>query len=118
MLANLSDKQSLVRGDVVAAINKWSDQIGAEYCINHLCQLLTVENPEGRTESLKWILEHDDSIKDVNDPKEMIKPLMSCLTDKSKPIRDSTEKVIGIVMPIVGYPEFLGATKDFKTAVQ
>ena len=25
MLANLSDKQSLVRADVVAAINKWSD---------------------------------------------------------------------------------------------
>lgn len=47
----------------------------------------------------------------------MIKPLMSCLTDKSKPIRESTEKVIGVVMPIVGYQEFLGATKDFKTAV-
>jgi len=42
---------------------------------------------------------------------------MSCLTDRSKPIRDSTEKVIEVVMPIVGYSEFLGATKDFKTAV-
>jgi hypothetical protein len=36
MLANLSDKNSLVRDTVIATANKWSDAIGAENIINYL----------------------------------------------------------------------------------
>jgi len=90
MLSNLSDKQSLVRADVVASMNKWSDSIGAEIIINHLIATLTVENPELRTEGLKWIIEHIDAIPD-GDTQSMIAPLISCLSDKSKAIRESTE---------------------------
>lgn len=34
MLTNISDKQSLVRNDVTAAMNKWKDAVGAEVVIN------------------------------------------------------------------------------------
>lgn len=75
------------------------------------------ENPELRTEGLKWITENKDAIKDA-DTKEMIKPLIACLTDKSKAIRDSTEALIMIVMPLVGYQAFMSNTKDHLPAVQ
>jgi len=117
MLSNISDKQTLVRADVVAATNKWADAIGAEVIINYLGVQLSIENPESRSEAFKWINEHADSIPDA-DCSSLVKPLTLCLTDKSKAIRESSEAIIGIVMPITGYQEFLGATKDMKQAVQ
>ena len=87
MLGNLSDKQSLVRADVVAAMNKWSEQIGAEVVIPVLCGLCKTENPELRGEGLKWVLQHKDSIKEA-DTSNIIEPLVACLSDKSKAIRE------------------------------
>lgn len=75
MLTNLSDKQSLVRDQVIATTNKWSEAIGAELIINHLIQNLNVENPESRGEGLKWVLEHVTSIADGDCP-SMVKPLI------------------------------------------
>ena len=72
-----------------------------------------VENPESRGESFKWILEHIDDVPNA-DTSVMIKPLISCLTDKLKATRENAEKVIGIIMPIVGYQTFLDSTKDQK----
>lgn len=37
MLYNLSDKQSLVRDEVVACMNKWAEAIGAETVVTHAC---------------------------------------------------------------------------------
>lgn len=34
MMGSITDKQTLVRADVVTAMNKWKDAIGAEYVIN------------------------------------------------------------------------------------
>ena len=102
MIENLSDKATLVRQDVIASVNKWRDAMGAEVVIVHMTVLLTTENPESRGESLKWILEHTDNIKDA-DHTPMIKPLISCLSDKKKDIRDQAEKVISHIMPIVRF---------------
>ena len=44
MLSNLSDKQSLVRDEVVKCMNKWADAIGAEKVINLLGEVIQVEN--------------------------------------------------------------------------
>ena len=76
-----------------------------------------VENPEARTEGLKFIMLHESSIKDA-ETKEMVKPLVACLTDKAKAIRELAEQVIKVVMPLVGHSKFLEATKDRPTAVQ
>ena len=79
--------------------------------------MILVENPEARTEGLKFILLHETSIKDA-DTKEMVKPLVACLTDRAKAIRELAESVIKVVMPLVGHGKFLEATKDRPTAVQ
>lgn len=113
MLNNLSDKQSLVRSECLPTINKWADAVGPELVINKLMEVLMVENPESRGESFKWILEHIDDVPNA-DTSVMIKPLISCLTDKLKATRENAEKVIGIIMPIVGYQTFLDSTKDQK----
>ena len=117
MLANLSDKQSLVRDAVINTVNKWSEAINPEFVINYLSVTIQTENPELRTEGLKWITENKDSIKDA-DTKEMIKPLIACLTDKSKAVREASENLIITVMPIVGYQAFMANMKDFLPAVQ
>lgn len=92
----------MVRDAVINTVNKWSEAISPEFAINYLAQTIATENPELRTEGLKWITENKESIKDA-DTKEMIKPLIACLTDKSKAVREASEKLIMIVMPIVGY---------------
>ena len=102
MLDNISDKAALVRADVVAATNKWAEAIGAELVLNHLFVKLVVENPELRTECLKWIIQNIESVPSA-DTSAMVAPLISCLSDKSKAIRDQTEQVMEVVMPIVGY---------------
>ena len=106
MLSNLSDKQALVRNDVITSINKWSAAVGPDTVINKIVEILVVENPESRTEGFKWILEHLDDVQNA-DVNAMVKPLIITLTDKSKAIRENAEKIIGIIMPIVGYQTFL-----------
>lgn len=41
MLATLADKQSLVRGDAVACMDKWAEHVGPEVIINNLAPMLT-----------------------------------------------------------------------------
>ena len=117
MLDNVSDKQALVRADVVASVNKWADAVGAENVLNYMFLKVALENPESRTECLKWILEHIESIP-LAETGAMVAPLIACLSDKSKAIRDQVERVMAVVMPIVGYQAFVAATKSLKTAVQ
>ena len=97
-------------------MNKWADAIGAEKVINHLGEVIQVENPEARTEGLKWILLHEGSIAS-SDSETLIKPLVACLTDKNKGIRELAENVAKNVMVISGHPKFLNATKDRPQAV-
>ena len=40
MLYNLSDKQSLVRDEVIACMNKWAESIGAETVTTYACAQL------------------------------------------------------------------------------
>ena len=73
--------------------------------MNYIFVKLNVENPELRTECLKWIWENVESVP-LAETKDMVIPLIACLSDKSKAIRDQTERIIEIVMPITGYSEF------------
>lgn len=119
MLQNLADKQSLVRGDVVTAMDKWAELCGAELVISLGGPMVSLENPELRTEMLQWILKNKDSIKQVPGDalKEMIKPLVECLSDKTPAIRNLAEETIGYVMPLTGYPPFQAITANLKPAV-
>jgi len=54
---------------------------------------------------LKWMIKNKESIK-LAELKELIKPLVSCLTDKTPAIRLLAEEVLISVMPITGYQPF------------
>lgn len=97
--------------------DKWAEHIGAEGVINNLAPLLVQENPELRTEALTWIIKNTESIK-LTDTKELIKPLVACLSDKVPNIRNMTEQVVGELMPLTGYSAFQAVMKDLKPAVQ
>jgi len=118
MIKHLSFKDGAVRAEVVTTMDKWSDAIGPEKIIDKVSQELVVENPESRKEGLKWIEKNKDSIPEA-DTSSMVKPLVMCLTDKSKDLRDQTESLCCEIMPITGFSEFMQVvTKDFKPALQ
>lgn len=100
-----------MRDEVIKCANKWSDAIGPEKIINHLAEVVAVENPEARSEGLKWILLHESSVAQC-DAQTLVKPIVSCLSDKSKAIRELAENVGKLVMAITGHATFLAATKD------
>lgn len=108
MLQSLSDKQSLVRADVVTAMDKWAEHCGAELIISMGGPMISQDNPELRTEMLQWIIKNKDSIKlcGADALKEITKPLVECLSDKTPAIRNLTDEVICSVMPLTGYPAF------------
>lgn len=81
MLASLADKQSLVRNDAINCMDKWAEHVGPEVIINNLTPMLVQENPELRTEALKWIIKQKEFIK-TSELKDLVKPLVSCLSDK------------------------------------
>ena len=85
--------------------------------MNYVFLRLAAENPEARTECLKWINKNVESIPDC-DTAATISPLVSCLQDKKKEIRSSAEDILGIIMPIVGYAKVQAETKNLKPAVQ
>lgn len=89
MIANISNKDTLVRQYVCETMGKLAEEIGAEFVINYLMPQLTLENPESRTEAFKWINEHTDSIAKAEHAL-MVKPLVLCLSDKDKKIRDNS----------------------------
>ena len=105
MLNILSDKQALVRADVVASMDKWGEHVGHEVVMNCLIPLLVQENPELRDEALKWVIKNKEQLK-LCDTKDFAKPLVSCLTDKVPAVRNMAEQVITEVMPLNGYPAF------------
>lgn len=98
-------------------MNKWAEHVGPEVIINNVGPMLTQENPELRTEALKWILKQKDAIK-TSEVKDLVKALVSCLSDKTPAIRNMAEEVITCVMPITGYTAFQTVLSDLLPAVQ
>lgn len=66
---------------------------------------METENPEMRDEGFKWMLAHKDGIKGA-DHQAMVKPLMSCLSDKVAKVRKDAEEVIEVVMSYTGFEPF------------
>ena len=68
-------------------MDKWAAALeSSSEVLTVICKQVELENPELREEGFKWMLAHLDGIK-CCDHKLMIKPLVSCLTDKKSTIR-------------------------------
>lgn len=116
MLSNLADKQSLLRQDALATLDKWSAEIGAENVINYVPSALNQDNPELRTELLNWLLAHKESLS-KSDLKPMAPGIISCLQDRTVNIRNAAELLFGEVVEIIGFDCFSPFLKDIKPAV-
>jgi cytoskeleton-associated protein 5 len=119
MMQHLADKQRLVRGDAITAMDKWAKECGAELIITLGGPMVAKDSPELRTEILGWINRNTESIKLVVPEalKECCEPLVECLTDKTPAIRAAAETLITNVMPITGYAPFKEVLKNLKPAV-
>ena len=111
----LSDKQNLVRQKAVESINKWAESVGNEQVITACLMQIEVENPELRTESLKWVLEHKEDIKKC-EHSAAVTPLTMCLVDKGAAIRKEAEKVIVEILPYVTKDPFSKQIMSLKPA--
>ena len=118
LMQNLADKQSLVRADVVTTMDKWAEHTGAETVIGIGGALVIQDNPEMRSEMLKWVLKNKDAIKLVVEIKELVKPFLMCLNDKTPAIRALADEAITYVLPITGYGPFQQVISDLLPAVQ
>lgn len=116
LLAFLGDKAALMRADVISTVNKWAEAIGDEHIIGNMCPYLPDGNPVSREESLKWICAHKAAIERC-EHREMIKPLILCLTDRSGPIRTMADEAIVATMTYVGAAAFFDNIRDLKPAV-
>ena len=116
VLGNLADKQSLLRQDALATIDKWAVETGAECIIMYVAGPLTQENPEMRTELLNWLLAHKETFARC-DVKPMVPGIINCLQDKSANIRNAAEVLFGEVVELVGFETFTPFLKDIKPAV-
>ena len=116
LLANLADKQSLLRQDALATIDKWSAETGAESIISYAATPLMQDNPELRTELLNWLLAHKESFGKC-DMKPMAPCILNCLQDRTANIRNAAELLYGQVIEYIGFDSFQPLLKDIKPAV-
>jgi len=121
LLNNLSDKQQLLREDVMTCMEKWVAQCGLETIIIYIPVLLQKqENFEMRTELFRFLHKHKESfvfIKDKVDLKEFVPSMLSCLQDKTISIRNSADELIAYLLRFVPLNAFMNGLKDFKTAI-
>lgn len=63
MLQHLADKQTLVRQQVIAQMDKWAEAIGDHKVIDSVATYLSEGGPELREEALTWVLAHKAALK-------------------------------------------------------
>jgi hypothetical protein len=122
LINNLSDKMLLLREDVLICMDKWVINAGFDSIVPFIPALLKSDNFEMRTELFKFFSKNKDnflSVKFTYDLKEFVSPLLTCLQDKSLPIRNSAEEYISyfISNKLVTFNNFTAGLKDFKPAI-
>ncbi|KAM3139866.1 hypothetical protein pb186bvf_008108 [Paramecium bursaria] len=116
LITLLSDKQVLVRQDVVASLEKIGVSIGADQVVSQFPPYLGQESSELKQDLLQYMLNHPDGLV-KSETKQFILPLLNNLCDRVKETRQLAEQVIEKVIDDIGVDPFVNATKDMKPAV-
>lgn len=116
IISCLADKQNLLRQDAMIAVNKWSEEAGPDIIINLTVGPLLTDNPELRSELLKWLIDHKESFKLI-DAKIFVPSVLACLQDRSASIRNLAELFFAEIVEIIGFECFQPSLKDIKPAV-
>jgi hypothetical protein len=105
ILNNLSDKQNLLREDVIKCLEKWAEYIGFENVLFYSHSYLSIDNFEMRNDLLKLIIKNKSCLPKF-DCKEIIPGLISCLLDKSPVIRNLAEVLVKETVRVVNVSNF------------
>ncbi|OMJ83062.1 hypothetical protein SteCoe_16098 [Stentor coeruleus] len=116
LLANLGDKQNLLRQDALVSIDKWAEETGQESIVNYAGQPLTIDNADLRIELLNWLLAHKDIFPKC-DMKQMAPGILSCLQDRTANIRNIAETLFSETIIMIGISTYEPLLKDIKPAV-
>ncbi|CAD8120601.1 unnamed protein product [Paramecium sonneborni] len=116
LISILSDKQVLVRQDVVASLDKFCLAIGIDQVILQMPPYLQMESIELKQEVLLFIMKYIEALLKM-DYKPFILPLINCLCDRVKEVRQAAEQVCERMVEDVGIDPFLNQMKDLKPAV-
>jgi cytoskeleton-associated protein 5 len=116
ILTCLADKQNLLRQDALNAINKWAEEAGFESVILYAAGPLATDNPELRSELLKWLIEQKHHFRSL-DMKIYVQGTLACLQDRNALIRNLAESFYSEIVEIVGFEAFQVYLKDIKPAI-
>ena len=119
ILSNLSDKQSLVRDDVIKCLDKWVEFVGIESLFPYFPQCFVMDNFEIRSDLLKFIIRHKKGLNKCIDlgNKELIHSVTLCHLDKSTNIRLLADELTKEMLKYININNFYTAGKDFKPAI-
>lgn len=117
ILKNLSDKNNLLREDVVKCLEKLIETIGFEAVAAAFPPFLNEENFEMRTELLKLLLKYKGNLSKFDMIKELIPGVIACLLDKFPSVRTAGEEYAKEMLRYVNINSFYVCLKDFKPAI-
>ncbi|EAR97553.2 hypothetical protein TTHERM_00439010 (macronuclear) [Tetrahymena thermophila SB210] len=115
IVSNLSNKESLMRKEVIQALDRFEKAIGGEHVVNVMSAYLSESNPELRQGIIEWILRHPDSYA-AGDLNAYVQPILLCLDDKTKEIRVLAEQLLEKTISVTTAEPFKFAFKDMKPA--
>ena len=119
ILANLSDKQSLLRDDVIKCLDKWVEFVGIESLFPFFPTCLKLENFELRTDLLKFLIKHKSGFNKYHDMsnKDLVHAITSCHLDKALSIRLMTEEITKEMLKYINIQNFYAVSKEYKPAI-
>jgi len=104
-LHNLADAKDTVRAASLSLLDAWHDQIGLGFFTENEKVALALKSckPNQQISLLHWLKTHLDDV----DPgsvglKQLVKPLICCLEDRNKDVRQGGHTVFEIVVASVG----------------
>lgn len=116
LLANLGDKQSLLRQDALASIDRWAQETGPETIVNYSGPPLALDNPDLRSELINWLLAHKHAFS-KSDLRQLAPGILASLQDRVANIRNAAESLFSEVNSQAGFEVFASLLQDLKPAV-
>lgn len=123
LLSSLSDKQPLLRCDILNALHKFEKTLGGEFILNHTAIFLQgqenrdSQSVEMKQEILNWLLKNSGLLAKFPNLKSLMHIFFTMLLDKNKDIRLLTDQLLEKLYQYQGlHPIFSEALKSFKPA--
>jgi hypothetical protein len=96
LLSCLSDKQSLLRQDVLIAIDQWAGAVGLSKLMNSIANSLLQDSRELLEDMLSWLVTHKE-ILTPEDCKTLLPSVVALLQNKTQSVRNTAEQLLSFL---------------------